>query len=174
MSVRTCFDSQNSRLARPPNGRRNRAADRQVHARRLFLEALEDRSLLAFNVLAEYPTGANPQDLALSQIDAGNQLDLVVVNIGNSSVGVQLGNPDGTFGSVQNTTTGRLPFSVATGDFTSDGIADVVSANANELSLLVGNGHPSRIRSLSILLPLPLATSTRTGTSTWSWPATPT
>ena len=49
-------------------------------ARRLFLEGLEDRSLMAFNVMAAYATGTGPFDLALTAIDAGSRSDLVTAS----------------------------------------------------------------------------------------------
>ncbi len=69
-----------SPLARPDARRTRRAAVRQLAARRLLLEGLEDRRLMAFNVLAEYSAGQGPSDFALAQVDAGSQLDLVIAN----------------------------------------------------------------------------------------------
>src|SRR5262245_44381776 len=112
------------------SGARPAADHRRREARRLFLEGLEDRNLMAFNVLADYATGANPYDLALAQINAGSQPDLVAVNIGDSTVSVRLGNGDGTFGAAQVSTTGTSPNSVADGDLTGDNTTDLVTANS--------------------------------------------
>ena len=60
--------------------------------------ALEDRSLMAFNVLAEYATGTNPQRHGADPDRRGSQPDLVIVDSGDNSIGVRLGNADGTFG----------------------------------------------------------------------------
>src|SRR5262249_27244247 len=83
-----------------------RAPDRRRESRRFFLEGLEDRSLMAFNFLADYTTGANPVNVLLAPIDCGSQLDMVVVNSGDNSIGVHLGNGDGTFGPLQTSTPG--------------------------------------------------------------------
>src|SRR5262249_357321 len=117
------------------------------------LEGLEDRSLMAFNFLADYATGPSPANIALTQIDAGSQLDLVTVNTGDSTVSVRLGNPDGTFGAVQNSPTGASPRSVVSGDFTGGGVSDLVTANAADLSLLAGNGDGTFATPASISLP---------------------
>src|SRR5436190_1856982 len=98
MWFRSLFGSSNRQFSRTTPRRAKRAADHSREARRLFLEALEDRSLMAFNVLADYATGPYPVDMTLAQINAGDQLDMVVVNSGDNSIGVRLGNADGTFG----------------------------------------------------------------------------
>jgi hypothetical protein len=95
--------------------RPKRGANRRREARRLFLEGLEDRRLMAFNVLADYATGTVPVDLALEQIDPGSHADLVVVNSVDSTVSVRLGNGDGTFGDAQVSATGTNPRAVAAG-----------------------------------------------------------
>jgi hypothetical protein len=153
MWFHSLFDSLNRRSPRTPVRRAKRAADRRQQTRRLFLESLEDRSLLAFNVLAEYATSAYPPNLTLTQIDAGSQPDLVVANAGDSSVSVRLGNAGGTFGSAQNSATGASPRSVAAGDFTGGGIPDLVTANSADVSLLVGNGDGTFAVPASIPLP---------------------
>jgi hypothetical protein len=131
------FDRSTGRRPLSRGGAR-RAADRRREARRLLLEGLEDRALLAFNILDEYATGAYPLDLALSPMDAGSQPDMVVAEYYGSSASVRLGNVDGTFGSAQSSPTGANPYSVATGDLTGDSIPDVVTANWAEVSLLKG------------------------------------
>ena len=74
MWFRTSFDAPNCSSPRRPTRRRVRSDDRR-EARRLFLENLEGRSLMAFDVLAEYATSQYPPDMALTQINAGGQLD---------------------------------------------------------------------------------------------------
>jgi hypothetical protein len=130
-----------------------RRRDRRGESRQLFLEPLEDRSLMAFNVLAQYATGLSPMNMTLARIDAGNQLDMVVANSGDNSIGVRLGNADGTFGPLQTSSTGAGPRSLATGDFTGDGIPDVVTANSADISLLKGNGDGTFASFGTIALP---------------------
>jgi hypothetical protein len=122
-----------------PVARRTRraAAIRQLAARRLFVEGLEDRRLMAFNVLAEYFAGQGPSDFALAQVDAGSQLDLVIANNDASAGSVRLGNSNGTFNGAQST--GVASTSLATGDLTGDGITDLVSIGA-DLTVQAGNG----------------------------------
>jgi hypothetical protein len=73
--------------------------------------------------------------------------DLVVANerasIGpGNAVTVFLGNGDGTFNSGVTYGVGTTPESVAVGDFNSDGLPDIVTANNgdNTVSVLLGNG----------------------------------
>src|SRR4051812_20867122 len=136
MWLRSQFDSRNARSAHRPIRNARHIAQGSGEARRLFLESLEDRSLMAFNVLADYTTGLNPIDITLAPIDAGAQLDMVVVNSGDSSITVRLGNSDGTFGPSQVSPSGGNSNSLATGDITGDGIADVVTVNSSDVNLL--------------------------------------
>jgi Calx-beta domain-containing protein/VCBS repeat protein len=157
MWFRSLFYSSNRPRSRKTTRSARRAADRRGEARRLFLEPLEDRSLMAFNLFGQYATGASPLDATLAPIDAGSQPDLVVVNTGDNSVGVRLGNADGTFGSLQISPTGAGPRSLATGDFTGDGVTDVATANAADVSLLNGNGDGTFAALASISLPAEIA-----------------
>jgi hypothetical protein len=122
---------------RPAARRTRRATVRQLAARRLLLEGLEDRRLMAFNVLAEYSAGQGPSDFALAQIDAGSQLDLVIANDYAGQGSVRLGHADGTFNGAQST--GLASTSLATGDLTGDGITDLVSIGT-DVTVQAGNG----------------------------------
>jgi Calx-beta domain/FG-GAP-like repeat len=154
MWFRSYFDSPDAPSLRQRLGGGRRAADRRrSEARRLFLESLEDRRLMAFNVLADYATGANPADLALAPIDTGAQLDLVVVNYNDSTVSVRLGNGDGTFGDAHVSPTGTGPSAVVAGNFAGTAATDLVTANATDLTLLVGNGDGTFQLPQSISLP---------------------
>ncbi len=153
MWFQTSFDSLTNRTSRRPSRRAGRTADRRLEARRLLLEGLEDRSLLAFNPFAEYATGAAPYDVTLADVNGDTRQDLIVANIAGNSIDVRLGNADGTFGSAQTSPTGANPRSVATGDFTGDGIPDVITANAADVSVLAGNGDGTFQPPQSISLP---------------------
>ncbi|HUE70756.1 MAG TPA: Calx-beta domain-containing protein [Pirellulaceae bacterium] len=157
MFVRTLFDSIASRLSRPPTRRAPRAAARRLAARRLLLEGLEDRRLLAFDVLAEYAAGLAPADVVLADVNSDGRPDMIVANSGGSSIDVRLGNGDGTFGVAISSATGSNPRSLAVGDFTGDGIPDVVTANGPEVSLLAGNGDGTFQLPQSISLPAQIA-----------------
>jgi hypothetical protein len=156
MWFRSWFDRP-TRYPTPSSARHaQRPADRRLAARRLLLEGLEDRRLLAFDVLGEFATEANARNVLLTEIDAGGQPDLVIAN-GASAISIRPGNADGTFGSPLAAATGIGSHSVAAGDLTGDGIADLVTANNNDLSLLVGNGDGSFQPPVSITLPAQLS-----------------
>jgi hypothetical protein len=135
---------------RPAARRTRRATVRQLAARRLLLEGLEDRRLMAFNVLAEYSAGQGPSDFALAQIDAGSQLDLVIANDYAGQGSVRLGHADGTFNGAQST--GLASTSLATGDLTGDGITDLVSIGT-DVTVQAGNGDGTFQLPLHISLP---------------------
>src|SRR5262249_794400 len=70
----------NQSTREPQSGGQSAFDRRRREARRLFLEGLEDRRLLAFNVLTEYPTGAYPYDLLLADVNHDSRPDMIVAN----------------------------------------------------------------------------------------------
>jgi hypothetical protein len=128
---------------RSPLGKR-KAARRGADRRRLFLEGLEDRRVLALAAPVDYDAGASPQAIVSADFNNDNIPDLAVANYSSSNVSVLLGNADGTFQPALSSPTGTNPLSVAVGDFNEDGILDLATVNgdgfAGEVSVLLGNG----------------------------------
>src|SRR5262245_7353478 len=100
---------------------------RRPSARRLFLEGLEDRRLMAFNPAVFYPAGDNPRAIVAADFNRDGVADLATANeAGNISV--LLGNLGGTFQAAQNTASlGYSALSLATGDFNRDGKLDLAA-----------------------------------------------
>jgi hypothetical protein len=122
---------------------RSLAAARRVRRalnrrRRLSLEGLEERRLLAFNVLAEYPTSFYVAEMELAQIDGDSRLDLVTIE--PNRITIRPGKADGTFGSPLASTGEILAHRMTTGDFNHDGKTDLVTSYNNQHSLRLGNG----------------------------------
>ncbi|HBP89682.1 MAG TPA: hypothetical protein DD706_18500, partial [Nitrospiraceae bacterium] len=94
-------------------------------------------------------------DLALNfalaeKIDDNNTVDLVTANTGSNEVSVFLGNSNGTFQSIVNTTVGNHPKWVAAGHLDGNPTQDLAVVNAGplggqagKLSLLFGTGNGS-------------------------------
>jgi hypothetical protein len=78
-------------------------------------------------------------DVAVGDLDGDLDDDVVAVNTPGNSVGVLLGNNDGSFGWVGEYSAGNWPQAVAIGDFTSDDIPDLVVAGQG-VSILRGDG----------------------------------
>jgi hypothetical protein len=104
-----------------------------------------------FVAKVDYPTGVNPWSVTTGDFNADSILDLAVANINSANVSVLLGNGstgrgDGTFATKVDYPTGSSPVMVATGDFNTDSILDLVVANADgsNVSVLMGNGSSGR------------------------------
>ena len=87
--------------------------------------------------------GGGPLWVAVGDFNLDGNLDLVVANSSSDSVGVLLGNGDGTFRpSVTFPAGGTAPQSVAVGDFNGDGKPDLAVASyySNNVTVLLGKG----------------------------------
>ena len=80
-----------------------------------------------FSSQNNYSTGDSPNSVAVADLNADTNADLVVVNSSalGSSVSVLLGNGNGTFQAATNTAVGGLPGMVVVGDFNGDGKPDL-------------------------------------------------
>jgi hypothetical protein len=89
-----------------------------------------------------YGTGMGPYSAASGDFNGDGKLDVVVTNSGADSVGVLLGNGDGSFGTLANYGVGSTPIAIGVGDFNGDGKTDLAVANLNHntVSVLLGNG----------------------------------
>src|SRR5262249_2500772 len=98
-----------------------------------------------FQFSQTYPA-CRAHGLASGDFNGDGILDLAVADAGCGQVSILLGNGDGTFTEGGSFSTGGgagfAPYSVAVGDFNSDGKLDLVTANEliTRASVLVGNG----------------------------------
>jgi hypothetical protein len=85
--------------------------------------------------------GTYPKGLAVADLNADGNLDVVTADNYANTVSVLMGNGDGTLGYYQGSdfATGPAPLAVAVGDFTDDGIPDLVTAGQT-VDLLPGLG----------------------------------
>ena len=96
-----------------------------------------------FQAAQDYSTGGRlPVSLAIADFNGDGKADLAIANQnGGITVGVLLGNGDGTFQTAQNFEVGVTPNDVVVGDFNGDGKLDLaVSSVAPAVSVLLGNG----------------------------------
>jgi hypothetical protein len=107
-------------------------------------------SIAAFAPQQTIGVGPEPRSVVTADLNGDGKPDLVVVNSGlNSigqrlnSVGVMLGNGNGTFAPERTFATGLAPWSVAVADVNHDGIPDLIVADSggNDVSVLLGNGN---------------------------------
>ncbi|MBI2926666.1 MAG: VCBS repeat-containing protein [Verrucomicrobia bacterium] len=94
--------------------------------------------------------GPQPRSVQVGNLNGDGQPDLVVANAGSpglGSVAVMLGQSQGKFPTIVKYAAGNHPYSVAVGDFNSDGKLDLAVANVGSgtadlgnLSVLLGKG----------------------------------
>jgi FG-GAP-like repeat len=96
----------------------------------------------SFTQLGTFATGSDPHTPVLADVNGDGKLDLVVANDGGGTVGVLLGNGNGTF-QAQQTYTAPSPYDLTVGDVNGDGKPDIVVGSFNGTGnayILLGNG----------------------------------
>lgn len=109
-----------------------------------------------FQAAVEYAAGQSPNSIAVADFNGDGKLDLAVANQGlvlqaiDGSVSILLGKGDGTFQAAVDYAAGKIPYSIAAGDFNGDGKPDLAVVNVansqtatqidGNLSILLGIG----------------------------------
>ncbi|MFL5734729.1 MAG: FG-GAP-like repeat-containing protein, partial [Chloroflexia bacterium] len=94
-----------------------------------------------FQNAVNYAVGANPEALAIGDLNGDHHPDLAVANRNSANASILLGNGNGTFQSAISFMVATNPVSVVLGDFNVDGRLDLAAANqgSNCVSVLLGN-----------------------------------
>jgi hypothetical protein len=93
-----------------------------------------------------FTAGVNPIALAVGDFNGDGNLDLAVANFTTTgTVSILLGTGAGSFtpGPQANIPAGTSPHDIKAADFNADGKTDLAVANANSVSVLLGNGDGS-------------------------------
>ena len=102
----------------------------------------------SFGAEQTYSTGSSSKPYWVNVADFNNDhfLDLAVANSGTGTVGVFLGNRQGSFGNGTSYSTGinSQPYSMVVGDFNKDNQLDIAVVNAGTNNVAILLGHPSK------------------------------
>jgi hypothetical protein len=89
-------------------------------------------------------SGSMPNDIAVADVNADGKADVITANYGTNSVGVLLGNGNGTFAAAvaYSTGSGSQPYGLAVADVNGDGKADIITANSatSSIGVLLNTG----------------------------------
>ena len=115
----------------------------------LFFPIIGSTPALSFS-RKDFAVGNSPTSVAVADFNGDGFLDLAVVNSGDNTVSILLGNGDGTFKTQTTYATGIQPVSVAVGDFDNSGHLSLAVVNAcgtslsctteGTVSILLGDG----------------------------------
>jgi len=134
------FRPRTHRVEKPQKKTPHRKLIAKRTARRLRIETLDDRRLLAFAPAVDYLAGNNPVAAVTGDFNSDGLIDVATANHGDNSVHVRLGNGMGGLEAATQFGTGPYPHALATGDFNNDGKLDLASANFEGISVLLGTG----------------------------------
>ncbi|WP_223652978.1 FG-GAP repeat domain-containing protein [Hymenobacter psoromatis] len=104
---------------------------------------------ISFASLVSYPTSADilsrPSSIATADVNGDGKLDLLTTNSGDNTVGILLGNGNGTFQAISAYPSGRYhqPTKIAVADVNGDSKCDLitVSAISSSVEIMLGNGN---------------------------------
>ena len=104
-----------------------------------------------YQAAVSYPVGNNPSSLQVGDVNGDGKPDLLVINSGDNTIGVLLGNGDVTFQLPQHVTAipANSPPQMVVADFNADGKADVAIAEplphvgTYSVAVLLSNGNGS-------------------------------
>ncbi|OFY62038.1 MAG: hypothetical protein A2Y71_04960, partial [Bacteroidetes bacterium RBG_13_42_15] len=97
----------------------------------------------SFNAKVDFPAGANPENIAIGDIDGDGKSDLIITDINNGIVSVYRNTSirgfvtTGSFSAKVDFVTGSMPKSVCIGDIDGDGKPDIVVANSDDNTVSV-------------------------------------
>jgi hypothetical protein len=109
---------------------------------------------VGFKPAQSYAVGTAPETVTSADFNNDGNPDIVVLDFGDPTVGddggvnILIGNGDGTFQTAKNLTVGKNPTRIASGDFNSDGNADLVVVRTGDATvddygdatIFLGNG----------------------------------
>lgn len=116
---------------------------------RLRLEPLEERRLLAFDLVTDYGADLAPQVMVSADFNGDGRPDLVTAN--TNTLSVLLGNGDGTFQPAITSAAGYNTMSMRAADLNADGKTDLVTVSDNYgFDVRLGNGNGTFQPSLAL------------------------
>jgi hypothetical protein len=136
------MDLESSRIDSRPNNESGGIMSKALLVGCLFL-LLPLQLAAQFGAHVDYAVGPDPFSVAPGDVNGDGKLDLVVTIQTSNTVGVLLGNGDGTFRPHVDYATGARPTSVIVADLNGDGKLDLAVANGNagSVSVLLGSGN---------------------------------
>lgn len=109
-----------------------------------LLASMAQAQHLQFSAPVTYAVGNSPQQVVAADLNGDGKQDLVVLNGGDQTISVLLGNGDGTFQpAIAQPAGSSIVSTIAVADLVGDGKPDLAVSNgsANSVSIMLGNGN---------------------------------
>jgi hypothetical protein len=111
-----------------------------------------------FGAPTTFTSGTSTYAITSADFNKDGNVDLAVVNNGDSNVSVLLGAGNGSFGAPANISVATSPIDLAAADLNGDGNADlIVASSIGPLSILLGDGAGGMSPGNSVVLPGPIS-----------------
>jgi hypothetical protein len=104
----------------------------------------DSRPAVSFLITATYATGGSrPENPVFADLNGDGKLDIAVPNKNSGTIGILIGNGDGTFQAAKTYAATATAFGITVGDLDSDGDRDIVLTHAfggSSLEIMLNNG----------------------------------
>ena len=112
----------------------------QFQVERLERRVLLSSAIAAFHTHQDFPAGNDPRSMVVADVNRDGKPDVIVGNYSSGTVGVFLGNGNGTLQTQKTFFAGAYPNAVAVGDLNGDGKPDIVVCAGGDVVVMLGNG----------------------------------
>jgi hypothetical protein len=106
----------------------------------VFMTLAASASTVSFKPLQTYPVGMSPFSVAMGDFNGDGKMDLAVLNTGDATISILLGNGDGSFQPATSLEGDTNAAVIVSADLNGDQRADLVTTGDSGITVLLGHG----------------------------------